>query len=83
MGILSRDFLMLNLMSIKPTDAEQEIQTQRIRREIEQISERVASLEQMLPTISDAEEKRKIEQVIESCRLYANHLSENIRAPQE
>jgi hypothetical protein len=83
MGILSRDFLMLNLMSAKPTDVEQEIRTRRIRREVEQIDESVASLQQMLPTISDAEERRKIEQVIQSCRLYANRLNENLRAPLE
>lgn len=52
---------------------------ERIRQEIIQVGERADALERILPSIADAETKRKIEQVIESYRLHANRLSEHIR----
>jgi hypothetical protein len=66
-------------MSREPNDHERQARISRIRSEIRQIGDRMDSLQRILPTIADAETKRKIEQLIESCRLYANHLTERIR----
>ena len=56
-----------------------EAQAKRIREEINEISQRADALERILPNIIDPEEKRKLEQLIESYRLHANRLSEHIR----
>ena len=66
-------------MFTKSSDAERQARMRSIRIEIEQICERADSFERILLTIADAEAKRKIEQLVESCRLYANRLSERIR----
>ena len=66
-------------MFTKSSDDERQAQISRMRKEIEQIGDRADSLERILPTVVDAEVRHKIQQVIESCRLHANRLSETIR----
>ena len=61
------------------SESESKFHKDQIREEIKLVGERANALERILPTLSDPETKRKVEQVIESYRLHANRLSEHIR----
>ena len=61
------------------SEGESKFYKDQIRQEIKLVGERADALERILPTITDAETKRKVEQVIESYRLHANRLSDHIR----
>ena len=61
------------------SESESTFHKEQMREEIKQVGERADALERILPTISDEQTKRKVEQVIESYRLHADRLGEHIR----
>ena len=60
-------------------DSDWQAHAARTRGEITAAHGSADSLERILPNLADDETKRKIELVIQSYRLHANHLSEHIR----
>jgi len=66
-------------MSTDSSESNSEIHKEQIRQKIKEIGDQADILARILPDITNSEEKRKIEQVIEAYRLEANRLSERIR----
>jgi len=73
------EFTLVGRPSLDKSEWEEHLK--RVREEIKATLDRADELARILPSISDPESQRKIEQLVESYRLHATRLSEHVSCP--